>query len=274
MATVTKPPVLDSTGQDILNQLRRIADAKEANLMGYGGAVMFASLPNPTTTNLNLFYLIKDSFTSDTRFVDGGGVTYSAGKYFCVINIGTDASPVCKYDELGNLIDVSDKQDKTMSSAITVDGVTETTVEGALGAINTLAANDKTSIGDISTLTTTSKTSAVSAINELNSAKVNVNQGAANVGKILKVDSSGDLVISTSSDDDLKKASNTYSANAASCSVSIDLSDGNYVIEAYCTEEAVTKLDTTAYLSGVLTVNFQKKPTVNGTMWVVARKVV
>ena len=120
--TVTKPPVLDETGQNILTQLRRIADAKEANLMGYGGAVNFADLPNPTSANLGLFYLIKDAFTTDARFVEVAGVSESAGKYWAVINIGTAAAPVCKYDELGTLIDVSSKQDKTLSSAITIGG--------------------------------------------------------------------------------------------------------------------------------------------------------
>lgn len=207
--TVTKPPILDDTGQDILTQLRRIADAKESNLMGYGGAVLFANLPNPTTTNLNLFYLIQDAFTTDSRFVVGAGVSEPAGKYWAVINIGTDAAPVCKYDELGTLIDLSSKQDKNLSSSIVVDGVNRTTVEGALGAINTLAGNNKTSlsskqnkdlttsitidgsvqttvegalgaintlaagnktnIGTLNSLTTTNKTDLVSAINEVNS---------------------------------------------------------------------------------------------------------
>lgn len=171
--TVTKPPILDDTGQDILTQLRRIADAKESNLMGYGGAVLFSNLPNPTTTNLNLFYLIQDAFTTDSRFVVGAGISEPAGKYWAVINIGTDAAPVCKYDELGTLIDLSSKQDKNLSSSIVVDGVTRTTVEGALGAINSLAANNKTHIGTLSSLSTTVKTDLVSAINEVNTSAGN-----------------------------------------------------------------------------------------------------
>lgn len=45
--------------------------------------------------------------------------------------------------------DISGKQDKTMSSPITVDGTSQSTVEAALGAINTLAASNKTAIGNI-----------------------------------------------------------------------------------------------------------------------------
>lgn len=45
--------------------------------------------------------------------------------------------------------DISGKQNKTLDTAITVDGTQQTTVEGALGAINTLAAANKTAIGGI-----------------------------------------------------------------------------------------------------------------------------
>lgn len=45
--------------------------------------------------------------------------------------------------------DISGKQNKTLDTAITVDGTQQTTVEGALGAINTLAASNKTAIGNI-----------------------------------------------------------------------------------------------------------------------------
>lgn len=40
----------------------------------------------------------------------------------------------------------TNKQPKTLATAITVDGTSETTVEGALGAINTLAASNKTAL--------------------------------------------------------------------------------------------------------------------------------
>jgi len=44
---------------------------------------------------------------------------------------------------------LADYQTKNLSAAITVDGTQETTVEGAVGAINTLAAGNKTAIGNI-----------------------------------------------------------------------------------------------------------------------------
>lgn len=238
--TVTKPPILDETGQDILTQLRRIADAKESNLMGYGGAVNFVDLPSPTPANLNIFYLIKDAFTTTTDFVVGPGVSESGGKYWAVINIGTEASPVCKYDEMGTLIDLSSKQDKVLSSPIVIGGVSQTTVEGAL-------------VG-------------------LNNGKVELNQGATNVGKTLVVSATGDLVLGNTTDDDIVTGSANYSAGASNCSVSINLESGLYAVTVYCPEEAVTK-DNITYSSQVLTVTFKKKPTSNGALWAVARKV-
>jgi len=274
--TVTKPPILDETGQDILTQLRRIADAKESNLMGYGGAVLFANLPTPSSTNLNIFYLIQDAFITDSNFVVGPGVSYPAGKYFCCINIGTDAAPVCKYDELGTLIDLSAKQDKVLSSPISVDGTTVTTVEGGLSNINTLAANNKIKIGDITTLTTTDKTNLVVAVNELKGGiddKLDISQGATNVGKVPMVDSTGMLVLSTISQAGTKMANSTYNNGATSVNVSIDLDDGDYAIEAFCGEERVTKQSIT-YNNKIVTVAFDDKPSSAGTLWVIARKVV
>lgn len=240
MATVTKPPILDETGQDILIQLRRIADAKESNLITYGGAVNFVNLPAPTSTNLNFFYLIKDAFTTDSNFVVGPGVSEPAGKYWAVINIGTDASPVYKYDDFGTLIDLSSKQDKVLSTPIVVEGVSQSTVEGAL-------------VG-------------------LNNAKINTNQGATNVGKILKVNSSGKLELANDTGGNKVVGSNTYSANASSCSISINLETGTYTIELFSTENKISQSNI-SYSSSVLKVTFNKRPTKNGTLWVVATKI-
>lgn len=208
MATVTKPPVLDETGQDILTQLRRIADAKESNLMGYGGAVLFASLPSPTTSNLGLFYLIQDAFTTTSDFVVGSGISEPAGKYWAVINIGTNAAPVCKYDEMGALIDLSSKQDKIMSSPVVVHGVSQAQVEGAINAINT-------GTGSLANLTTTDKTNLVAAINEAASTggggtvdqtykptSTNAQSGTAVAGAVSDLYSTGDTAETTLADND------------------------------------------------------------------------
>ena len=311
--TVTKPPILDETGQDILTQLRRIADAKEANLMGYGGAVLFADLPNPTTANLNLFYLIKDAFTTDARFVVGAGVSESAGKYWCVINIGTEAAPVCKYDELGTLVDLSTKQDKALASAVTVDGVQYNQVETTLSALATLSNDNKTTLatkadlldlapafdssntyakgdyvtytdGEVYRFTANTHTGAWASgdvvrvaigneIKALNSGKVDVNQGSANEGKILIVDSSGNLVLDSAPTEEII-GSGAFLSGAASCAVSISLENGVYALNYYTTNsDATVKDELTTYSNNALSVTFRKKPTANGTMYIVARKV-
>ena len=283
MATVTKPPILDDTGQDILTQLRRIADAKESNLMGYGGAVMFADLPTPTVNNLNLFYLIKDAFTTTNDFVVGAGVSEPAGKYWAVINIGTDASPVCKYDELGTLIDLSAKQDKTLSTAIVIDGVTINTVEAALIALETLADGNKTNIGTLSNLSTTAKTNLVAAINEVKGTadgKVSSDQGIANAGKVMVVDSSGNVVPSTVTDANVLVAYGAYTIPSGStfgneyCDISIDLTGGTYMVKTFSTDENATRKSIT-YDSSLkyLRVYFDVRPSSNCTVWVEAREV-
>lgn len=241
---VTKPPILDETGKDIISALNRIAEAKESNMMSYGGAVLFAKLPVPNKSNLNTFYLIKDAFVTTTDFVVGAGVSMSAGKYFCCINVGSDASPIYKYDDLGDFVDLSTKQDVNLGAPITVDGSSKTTVEGALDGINTLASSNKTNIGDLTSLATTAKTDLVAAINE----------AAASGGEsaIIK--------------------SNTFSAGDTAVGISIDLSGGDYTVELFSSIEGPSK-KTMTYGSGVLTITFKDKPTANGTIYAVARKV-
>lgn len=61
------------------------------------------------------------------------------------------------------------KQDKKLLQIINVDGTDQTTVEGTLSAINSLAATNKDNVGPLETLETTTKTNVISAINELHS---------------------------------------------------------------------------------------------------------
>ena len=104
------------------------------------------------------------------------------------------------------------KQNVTLTNSLVIDGVTRSTVEAALGALNT------------------------------------------------------DLI-----------ASNTYLANASSCSVSMNLDDGDYTVKAFCTEDSLERTTITYNSTNhIVTITFDdnNKPTVDGTMWVIARKVV
>lgn len=109
-------------------------------------------------------------------------------------NIGTLSSLTTTHkDNLVNAINdvvsiTDDKQPKTLSSPITVDGTSQTTVEGALGAINTLAAGNKTDISTINGLipTTATTSNKLATMNDIPSAQVNSDWNASSgVAEIL-----------------------------------------------------------------------------------------
>lgn len=116
--------------------------------------------------NRGYVYNITDSGTTTADFVEGAGKPIRAGD-----NVGVTLSgSVYKFDLLSGFVDTSsfqtktitgtiegqntvegalgalstNKQPKTMSAPITVDGTQQTTVEGTLSAINNLAASNKT----------------------------------------------------------------------------------------------------------------------------------
>lgn len=64
------------------------------------GSVYFANLPPLGANVLNNAYDIKDDFTTTADFVEGAGVDYAAGTNVAIINIGTSANPIYKYDAL------------------------------------------------------------------------------------------------------------------------------------------------------------------------------
>lgn len=109
-------------------------------------------------------YNMTDSGYTTADFLEGAGKPIDIGDN---VGICEPTSGTFKFDLLSGLEDTSSLQPKTLDTPITVDEVQKTTVEGALGAINTLAAGCKTAIGTLSSLTTTVKTNIVAAINEL-----------------------------------------------------------------------------------------------------------
>lgn len=111
-------------------------DAQEENLVSYGGAVTFATLPALSAANLNKFFLVTDSFTTTADFVVGAGKSMPADSHIAIINTGTEQNPVYKYDDFGGFIDTSTLQTKTIP-AMSVQGASVSTVENALTALNT-----------------------------------------------------------------------------------------------------------------------------------------
>jgi len=110
-------------------------DEQEKNLVSYGGAVTFANLPALSAANVNKFWLVTDSFTTTSDFVVGAGVAMPADSHIAIINTGTDASPVYKYDDFGGFVDTSALQTKAISS-MSIKGSSVSTVTNALTALN------------------------------------------------------------------------------------------------------------------------------------------
>lgn len=110
-------------------------DAQEENLVSYGGAVTFATLPALSAQNLNKFFLVTDSFTTTSDFVVGAGVTMPADSHIAIINTGTTAVPVYKYDDFGGFVDTSSLQPKAIPT-MTIKGSSVATVENALTGLN------------------------------------------------------------------------------------------------------------------------------------------
>lgn len=71
------------------------------------GSVTFANLPALTAANLNKLLNVTDAFTTTADFVEGAGVNYPAGTNVAIINTGSDASPVYKYDAMTGVVDLS-----------------------------------------------------------------------------------------------------------------------------------------------------------------------
>lgn len=97
---------LTNTGQDPYMKESDV-DSKVVGALKPKGSVAFASLPALTAANLNNMYNVTDAFTTTADFVEGAGKAYPAGTNVAIINTGSDASPVYKYDAMPGVIDMS-----------------------------------------------------------------------------------------------------------------------------------------------------------------------
>jgi hypothetical protein len=71
------------------------------------GSCLFAELPAPSAAVLHNMYDVADAFTTTDDFREGAGHRHSAGTNVAVINVGTDAAPVYKYDAMPGPVDLS-----------------------------------------------------------------------------------------------------------------------------------------------------------------------
>lgn len=102
-------------------------DAVATGALTPKGSVTFANLPALSAANVNTMYNVSDAFTTTADFVEGAGKNYPAGTNVVIINTGTDANPVYKYDAMTGIIDTSSFATKTEVNGL----ITETT--GTIG---------------------------------------------------------------------------------------------------------------------------------------------
>lgn len=115
-----------------------------------------ATVSGSTVTWTFEYTLNNSSFTAAQWEAINSGITSTL-----VTQIGTNTT------NIGTL--TTDKQPKTLSTPITVDGTSQTTVESALGAINTLAAGKQAAItGGASSITSNDLTASKALISDTN----------------------------------------------------------------------------------------------------------
>lgn len=77
----------------------------------YKGSVAFSGLPATLTAQMNGYvYNLNEDFTTDARFVEGAGKTYSAGTNVCVVD--TDGAGTMKFDVPASFVDVAGLEDE------------------------------------------------------------------------------------------------------------------------------------------------------------------
>ena len=144
---------------NIVNQtweLRAQDIHKDTSLLNTAYNRYKATVSGSTVTWDYEYTLNNSSFTAAQWAAINSGITDTA-----VTQIGTNTT------NIGTL--TTDKQPKTLVTPITVDGASQTTVESALGAINTLAASKQAAItGGASTITSDNLTANKALISDAN----------------------------------------------------------------------------------------------------------
>lgn len=181
--------------------------------------------------NQGIIYLANTTIVVDGVTVFNGA-TAEIGTDLINSGLTITGNPGDGYYEISSTVDTSSLQPKTLSTAIVVEGTSQTTVEGALGAVNTLAAKglqNKATGSNSLTLLGTAAT-AQNAINIGASTSMAGGTYSVAIGSSATVNSSSGVAIGRSS----KIGSNSASAIAigdtaqvaASTSYAIQLGKG------------------------------------------------
>lgn len=102
-------------------------NAKIATAYKPMGSCTFENLPSLVAANEGYVYNITNNFTTTIDFIEGAGKNYIAGTDVAIINNGTAANPIYKYDVLGGAVDLTNYVEKTgdiMTGTLTMTGLT------------------------------------------------------------------------------------------------------------------------------------------------------
>ena len=89
--------------------------------------------------NIGNVYTVTDSGTTTAYFMQGAGKTINTGDSVSIIKAGQNT---ILFNLMGNVLDLTDYQKKNLTTPLTIGGTTQTTVEGALGGLNTKEIDD------------------------------------------------------------------------------------------------------------------------------------
>ena len=84
--------------------------------------------------NVGNVYEMSDSGTTSALFINGAGHTINANDNVGIIQAGPSTY---LFNLMGNAFDLTDYQKKDLTTPLTIGGTSQTTVEGALGGLNT-----------------------------------------------------------------------------------------------------------------------------------------
>ena len=120
-------------------QTNAIINSKIASAYKPGGTKTLATLPSLTADNLGFVYNMSADFTTTADFVEGAGKKFKAGVDVGIVNTGTDADPVYKYNVLAGFVDTDTYDAHVADTDIHVTTANKATWNGKQDAISDLA---------------------------------------------------------------------------------------------------------------------------------------
>jgi len=149
------------------------------------GSVAFANLPTLSASVLGNVYNVTDAFTTTNDFVEGAGKSYPANTNVVVVNTGTSASPVYKFDVLSGFVDLSGyvPTSRTINNKALTNNITLTASD--VGALP----DDTTYVASVKSLNTTATTAQATNASESISGT-----GTISLHKISKTGTYSDLI--------------------------------------------------------------------------------